>query len=274
MADLELKMNAAGVDPNLISWLQAAARNSPFRVVAYSGMRQGDPRFHGQGKAIDINLIDPASGKTIPNYQNAASFKVYQDFANQVRAAQMQMNPEAGNLLRWGGYFSGPKGKYGAMDLMHFDVGGGSVPMGGGGWETGLSQGQASLWNLSPGGASGVSGSPLVSTMASATNPDPNAFLDDNKYKPFTSMKPPSGAEGAFGTQEQMNVSPPAPGVSLETQTAVPPPGVLDNPGGDVRQGANPAAQMSDLASVFKVKDIGEPAQTTPYALPQRRKWT
>lgn len=158
----------ANVDPRLLAWLQAAAAQSGYNVALSSGMRAGDPRYHGKGMAADVQLIDPATGKVIPNYQNASSYAAYQAFANQVRAAQMASDPDAANRLRWGGYFSGGPGKYGAFDLMHFDVGGDKTPMGGGGWDTGLTPEQAKIWGLQPGGGYQAG----TGTVASAFTPD------------------------------------------------------------------------------------------------------
>ena len=104
-----------------------------------SGERKGDPRFHGQGKALDVQLYD-AQGRKLSNYQSAETFRPYEQFAQAVHAAQ----PADTAPIRWGGYFGGPKGTYGAVDLMHFDTG--NVPMGGGSWEGGLTDAQRKLF--------------------------------------------------------------------------------------------------------------------------------
>jgi hypothetical protein len=132
-----------GADPRLFDVIDAAAGEFPgYRVETFSGFRSGDPRFHGKRAAIDIRLIDERSGTAIPNYQDEASFRIYERFAQKVREKQLLLHPEIN--LRWGGYFSGKRGVYGAMDLMHFDIG--SVPMGGGSWEHGLTETQKVLW--------------------------------------------------------------------------------------------------------------------------------
>lgn len=133
-----------GVDSRLTSILKEAALRSNYQVQAFSGYRAGDPRFHGKGLATDVNLIDALTGKALPNYQNAGSFRQYEQFAQIARQVQMEKFPELSDKFRWGGYFSGGKGKYGAMDLMHFDLGGKS--MGGGSWENGLTSAQRKLW--------------------------------------------------------------------------------------------------------------------------------
>ncbi|MDQ0454720.1 phage tail length tape measure family protein [Rhizobium paknamense] len=137
----------AGVDPRLTDILNTAAQRTPgFKVDAISGVRAGDPRFHGQGLATDIQLTDLATGKQLGNYQDATSFSAYEKFAQTARAVQMEKYPELANQFRWGGYFGGGKGTYGALDTMHFDLGGNKVGMGGGSWDKGLTSAQASLW--------------------------------------------------------------------------------------------------------------------------------
>ena len=135
----------SGVDPRLTDILQEAASRFPgFKVDATSGYRAGDPRFHGGGLATDVQLTDLASGRLLGNYQDAASFRAYEQFAQVSRQIQMAKYPELADKFRWGGYFSGGPGKYGALDTMHFDLGGGG--MAGGSWAGGLTSAQASLW--------------------------------------------------------------------------------------------------------------------------------
>lgn len=137
---------AGRVDPRLVAILQAAAERAGLNIEAYSGYRPGDPRMHGQGKATDVRIIGE-NGQAIPNYQNAQSFEAYERFAQAARQAQMAQYPDLGGAFRWGGYFGGPKGKYGAMDLMHFDLGGRpGLGMAGGSWESGLTDAQRALF--------------------------------------------------------------------------------------------------------------------------------
>ncbi|HVI28865.1 phage tail length tape measure family protein [Hansschlegelia sp.] len=135
-----------GVDPRLTEILSEAARRSGYRVEAFSGFRPGDPRFHGRGMATDIRLVDPATGKALPSYQSAANFRPYEQFAQTARQVQMERYPGLERDFRWGGYFSGPQGKYGAVDLMHFDLGGRRVGMGGGSWNGGMTAAQRRMW--------------------------------------------------------------------------------------------------------------------------------
>jgi hypothetical protein len=93
-----------------------------------------------------VRLTDLATGKALANYQDPSTFRAYEQFAQVARQVQMEKYPELANQFRWGGYFSGGRGKYGAMDQMHFDLGGGRVGMGGGSWENGLTASQRSLF--------------------------------------------------------------------------------------------------------------------------------
>ncbi|MUZ66327.1 hypothetical protein GOZ98_26790 [Agrobacterium vitis] len=137
----------SGVDPRLTDILNTAAQRTPgYKVDAISGFRAGDPRFHGKGLATDVQLTDLASGKKLGNYQDASSFGSYEKFAQTARSVQMEKYPELANQFRWGGYFGGGKGKYGALDTMHFDLGGDKTGMGGGSWDKGLTSAQSSLW--------------------------------------------------------------------------------------------------------------------------------
>ncbi|MFK4060312.1 phage tail length tape measure family protein [Brucella anthropi] len=137
----------SGVDPRLTDILNTAAQNFPgFRVDAISGFRPGDPRFHGKGLATDVRLTDLLNGKMLGNYQDASPFRTYEQFAQVARQVQMQKYPELADQFRWGGYFSGGKGKYGALDTMHFDLAGGKTGMGGGSWANGLTPQQMALW--------------------------------------------------------------------------------------------------------------------------------
>lgn len=134
------------VDPILVDILQKAAELTGMNVEAYSGYRPGDKRQHGKGSATDVRIIGP-DGKALENYQSPETFPQYEQLAQAARAVQMEHYPELDKQFRWGGYFSGGKGKYGAMDLMHFDVGGSDkLGMAGGTWENGLNQQQLALF--------------------------------------------------------------------------------------------------------------------------------
>jgi hypothetical protein len=140
------KAGIQNVDPRLTAILSEAAKRSGMQVEAYSGYRAGDPRFHGQGLATDVRILDQAGkpiGGTNGNYQNPATFRQYELYAQNAKVAQQQMYPELNQQFRWGGYFGGTRGTYGAMDQMHFDLGGSrSAGMAGGSWQNGLNWGQ------------------------------------------------------------------------------------------------------------------------------------
>jgi tape measure domain-containing protein len=132
------------VDSRLRDILSKASSESGIKAEAFSGYRPGDPRFHGKGKATDVNLFD-ANGKKLPNYQSPATFRQYETYAQAAKKVQMRDYPELNDKFRWGGYFGGGKKKYGAMDQMHFDLGGSSkLGMAGGSFEGGLNAGQRS----------------------------------------------------------------------------------------------------------------------------------
>jgi peptidoglycan hydrolase-like protein with peptidoglycan-binding domain len=144
----------SGVDPRLADLMQLAIVSyddpSISKVNIKSGKRVGDKRQHGKGNAVDITLIGK-DGKEIPDYQDSKNFGIYQKFANHVRSIQQQLYPDLAKDLRWGGYFSGSigkGGKYGAMDLMHFDLAGSALGMKAGSWENGLSDQWAKAWGI------------------------------------------------------------------------------------------------------------------------------
>ena len=191
-------VDLTGVDPGLIGAVRAASSTLPpgWRAEMVSGERKGDPRFHGKGKALDIQLID-AQGRKLPNYQSAENFRPYEQFAQAVHAAQ----PADTAPIRWGGYFGGPKGKYGAVDLMHFDTG--DVPMGGGSWEGGLTEAQRQLF---PGAKS------LGLTMNAANAPVAGALAAPERGPESAGSQPaytfalPKDAPMGMGNNNPLNI--------------------------------------------------------------------
>lgn len=144
------------VDPALLALIQkTAAGYAPYKAGITSAYRPGDPRFHGRGRALDVELTDPKTGAVLKNYQDPSTAAAYQNFANAVYQAA---DPEMQKRLRWGGYFrEGGPGTYGALDLMHFDTGGDTTPMAGGSWAGGFSPEQMKLWGIQ--NAGGLQGS-------------------------------------------------------------------------------------------------------------------
>lgn len=165
------QFNAKGISPALLRALQDTAIRNGYNVEVFSGFRPGDKRLHGKQLAVDVRMLD-ANGKALPNYQDPKYFPQYQRYAHQVYDSIAKSNPEMAARLRWGGYFSGPKGKYGALDLMHFDLGWNRIGMGGGSWANGLTQQQAKIWGLTPGLPQGVV---PVAPVAVAANAAPKA---------------------------------------------------------------------------------------------------
>lgn len=146
---LEGGKHLAGVHRGLATAIVEAAKESPWGVRVISGSRAGDPRLHGMGLAADVELYDKATGKAIPNYQNAEGAKAYKSYWDSVRRKYIAANPGGENHMRFGGYFSGPRGKYGAFDLMHGDLGGMlGMPQGGGSWENGYDPETQQRWGI------------------------------------------------------------------------------------------------------------------------------
>lgn len=143
------------IDKRLRDIISTAAQRFPdYSVTVRSGYRPGDKRQHGKHRAIDINLVDKVTGRKLSDYQDAKTFRTYERFAQEARRVQQEKYPGLDKGFRWGGYFSGAvknsilgtKGKYGAVDLMHFDLGGLSgLGMLGGSWAKGLTQKQRGL---------------------------------------------------------------------------------------------------------------------------------
>lgn len=173
------------VNPALVDILKTTAEQFPgYRVEAFSGYRPGDKRQHGKHEATDIRLIDEKTGKEVPNYQDAGGFRIYEQFAQKARQVQMEKYPDLSNNFRWGGYFSGQKGKYGAVDLMHFDLGGSpTLGMAGGSWDDGLTSLQRSYF---PGVVSvGMRGQKLDTKTAPAQS---KSIVLDDTFKPANGL--------------------------------------------------------------------------------------
>jgi muramidase (phage lysozyme) len=198
------------VDPGLLQLLQQVGGSyGPNKVNITSAYRPGDPRFHGQGKALDVQLSDPSTGAALANYQDASTAQAYQAFANTVYQQAMKENPELAEKLRWGGYFSGGAGKYGALDLMHFDVGGGAGGMGmaGGSWQGGWTPEMMDTWGLkSPGGAGGGGAGgwapeqiqkAFLDTIAQGESPGYDVMYGGQKFSDFS--RHPHSAQTANG---------------------------------------------------------------------------
>lgn len=205
------------VDAKLADILNTAAMGFPYDVQTKSGYRPGDSRQHGKGRAIDVQLVDPRTNLALPDYQTPQSFRAYEQFAQRAREVQMDKYPEMKDSFRWGGYFGGKKGKYGAADLMHFDIGGtNKLGMAGGSWDTGLTAAQKE--NL-PGAVSiGMASLPDASWPGGIPTPTPrpdNLTPDDRAARAVTRAALPdipSRAMGARAASELQGYVPQAPG--------------------------------------------------------------
>lgn len=109
-----------------------AALLSGAQVRPFSGLagRNGTVN-HPRGNAIDVSVMGP-NGSYLPNYQNPASFRAYEQFAQDTKK-QLDNTGYTGPV-RWGGYFSYSDGH--PADLMHMDVTPGAGTAGGS-WKTG-----------------------------------------------------------------------------------------------------------------------------------------
>lgn len=200
---------ADNVNPALVDILDEAANRAGMKVEAYSGYRPGDPRFHGKGMATDVRIIG-ADGKAIPNYQSAEGFSQYEKLAQEARKVQQEKYPSLDQNFRWGGYFGGPKGKYGAMDLMHFDLGGSAkLGMAGGSWDKGLNDRQAALFGMTNYKAKGLENlavPPQNRSVQVASTFDPTAFgavpLDTPAAAAGAPPAAPDAAQAAFAPDQ------------------------------------------------------------------------
>jgi hypothetical protein len=149
----KVRENAAvtrGVDPRLLDIARKESVSLPAGQYYEftSGVRPADTGVHSTGRALDVAIMT-ADGQRLPNYQNPVFFSNYEQPAMVGREIQKQIYPEITDKYYWGGYFSGPKGVYGALDVMDRRIGG-NRPLGGS-WETGLTEKQAALWGLPAG---------------------------------------------------------------------------------------------------------------------------
>ncbi|MCP4386539.1 MAG: hypothetical protein GY798_34870 [Hyphomicrobiales bacterium] len=126
------------VDWRLVEIVREVARTFPYRVAVTpdggANSRESGTRNHPTGRAIDIQIYD-ASGRPLGNFQSAATFHFYEDFAHRARRYQRQRFPELDDTFRFGGYFGGDY----TFDQMHLDISGGGMSQGS--WEKGLSEG-------------------------------------------------------------------------------------------------------------------------------------
>lgn len=216
--------NAAGVtfdqsklNPDaqkMLNNMKLAAFNEGTMVRAYSGKRNSGSINHDPGYAVDMKILDPATGKALNpgtgknafgNYQSPENFDDYEKYAQAVRAQQTVMNPELDDRLRWGGYFGARNKKtgaldpagYGAMDLMHFDVTPGTR-MAQGDWAGGLSQAMREAYpdavsaGINERTQTAQFGNPPTTTVASGVPLAPAATSNIPRPQPKPSVRPAS----------------------------------------------------------------------------------
>jgi hypothetical protein len=147
------------VNPKLLSVIKDGVRrfqiaNPQYTVEVYgpsSGKRKKGrtsnhgPQQNGYGGALDIIIIRRSDGAWLSNYQDGDTAPIYQQLANYVKLAQEELLPAL--KIRFGGYFSGERQKYGALDLMHFDVLA-RKGMAGGSWEDGFTRKMMQYWGI------------------------------------------------------------------------------------------------------------------------------
>lgn len=249
------------VDPRLSDILSTAAAGFPdYSVEAYSGYRAGDKRQHGKHRAIDVRLVDPQTGAELANYQTPETFRTYEELAQEARRVQQEKYPELNNDFRWGGYFSGPPGKYGAADLMHFDLGGLSgLGMAGGSWDTGLTDQQRAYYP----GAESIGLAQLtpdnVPTPTDRPMPEP-ALSDIALSRPEYSVTNASFSPD-FNPSAQGNLTPSL-GASTSLALDTPPaaPNTFDNMLAGMTKPAPPNLPQQDLKPAYAINaDIVAP---------------
>ena len=252
---------AENVDPRLTDILQTTAERSGWKVQAFSGYRPGDPRFHGRGMATDIRLIDPATGRGLDSpghtghYQSAQYYREYENFAQQARLVQMEKYPELNKQFRWGGYFSSKRGMhgYGALDGMHYDLGGGRLGMAAGSWEGGLNaMGRRAYPGIQSAGMSQKVVDQITSqwkTQMTAAN----ANIAQNMPKTFeTPMKSvASSLAKSIDVGPLQKLSPAISNVTQASSTAVPALGGFGNSIMSLLQQIIPGIGSSLIGSIF-----------------------
>jgi hypothetical protein len=158
--DPKMRGSSAGIRGDLYNVIKEASKSLPegYYAQILSG-KEARPRGgeHPKGNAGDVKIYGP-DGKPVGGdggwYQNAKTFRLYEQFAQNAKAAEQKLYPGS-NQFQWGGYFAngyGGKGKmpYGTADLMHMQWGG---PAGGGNWKQGAT-GPIRQWLNDNGGVS------------------------------------------------------------------------------------------------------------------------
>ena len=236
------------------------ASQDKYDMVLRAGEGRHTEGQHTRGEALDFNLIDRRTGQRLNDYQtrDPVVFSAYQDHANQFHQFLEQNYPKLAATHRWGGYFSGGVGTYGAQDIMHHDFEGGS--MAGGSWKGGLGQAAADYWQLPTGGGT------------KTPWPQFNLFPNDPEIPPALSYKSPSGTRvyqqdpitgeryypamggkhnlGQVGPYQNLSPGPPRPPGDVPIAGAAPP-GFADM--------SKPSAEGPVASTYWKIPDEGTP---------------
>jgi hypothetical protein len=172
--DIEPDVNVNSPEvQDLIRMAKAASAQTGQRLTITSGIepRAAGSLQHPAGVAIDLRAYSPVTGAGLANYQSPETFSQYESVAQAMRAAQQANFPQYKDTFRWGGYFSGGPEKYGALDLMHFDVNNPrGYGMAGGSFESGLTPEMRKTWGITAPTAGTPSG-PI--TVAASPSPVP-----------------------------------------------------------------------------------------------------
>lgn len=163
------------VDNRLWDIVQNAIAAVPYDAQIRSGSERGpgDKGNHSKGYAVDVTLIDPKTGRVIPDtgkYGGVDSAKIYEQYAQAARVYQQEKYPELNSTFRWGGGFRQGGTPF---DLMHLDI----TPKARGAmayynWETGFNaNAEAALPGIraaTSGGLGGANGARLASQYRQA----------------------------------------------------------------------------------------------------------
>ena len=210
-----------GVNQALVDEInRVGSTYEPYGVRITSGYREGGGvnkrSQHGHGEAIDVELFDRKTGQALPNYQNSKSAPAYQAFAEAVYNDAQKNNPDLASKLRWGGYFGGQRGKYGAFDLMHFDTAG-RIGMAGGSWGRGWTPEMQKYWgvqNAIPATGAATAAAPAAGPPAAAAHGD---VPDTGRYYPKGTDQGTIASIGALASR--LGVSPAAIAGVIKTES-------------------------------------------------------
>jgi hypothetical protein len=263
--------NIDKVDSRLTGALERAAEsfartNPGYSVEGFSGKkgRTSGTKNHPAGRAVDVNIIGP-DGKRLGNVRNAATFRTYEKYAQEVRKELDAVGLT--DVGRWGGYFQ--QGV--AFDQMHFDLGPRNN-MAYGTWEDGLNA--AGLAALPGAQSAGMNSPQLPDTMQAPRSLAQTQMRDDALAQAFGSpsraLDVPQSALAFNAPSRPKTMNPPSrfPGVPVGkvTRASLPsipaslpasPVGRVERaPLGPVGQFSQPARSLQHPTSVAKPTNL------------------